>query len=81
MRLQAQKYVDSLPLIQLRLELEFPVNLASSHEVIARTNHDRGWIKLKVTTPGFALHYKYRAIRALALKDGIHVFFSLERGT
>lgn len=76
-RLKTQDYVNSLPLIRLHLEPQFAVGVPASRRIDVRTGG--GSITLLINTPSFNLGYKYPALKEVSLKDGIHVFFGLER--
>jgi hypothetical protein len=77
--LEANKYVESMPLTVIPLRADLPINVDPPGTNRIDVNNGKGWIDVKQTLPHFQMAYSYRVIRALTLQDGIHVFFTLEQ--
>lgn len=78
LRLEAQKYVDALPRIELELMPQFAIDLKPDSVSVSETNGGQGWIKILANTPAIKRGYRYRPLQAIALQDGLHLFFALE---
>lgn len=76
--IEAQKYVDTLPATTIPLATDLPINVdPPSTGTIALPNNS--WVNVNQSMPRFDLDYTYTVQRVLTLKDGIHVFFALQK--
>jgi hypothetical protein len=79
LRLEAQQYVNSLPQVTVPLAPAFAIDLPQHNT--SRSGTCCGYIDIMVSLPdAIHLQYGYRVLKAVTLQDGLHVFFSLERG-
>jgi hypothetical protein len=77
LRIEAQHYVDSLPQISVPLAGNIPVDVNSP----PTTTLTMGGASIQANSrfPHFSLSYKYSLIRAVSLKDGLHLYLNVER--
>lgn len=78
MRIEAQKLVDTLPIIEVPLKPEFRIDLPSRSE--SWVDAGKGKIKLRIENPSVNLGYAYLPANVLMLSDGLHIFLTLSEG-
>jgi hypothetical protein len=72
----ADKHVQSLPATEIPLapDLLIDINPPTSSQL----SIGQAVINVEQMLPSFKLGYTYRVLRAVTLRDGVHVFFSLQ---
>jgi hypothetical protein len=71
----AQEYVDALPAIQTKVDLDFAVSIPGGERRETIKTPD-GTISIKFDTPAIHREFKYAVSQVLHLKEGLYLFVS-----
>lgn len=77
LQLKAQEYLDSLPTTSI--PLQHSLELGTDMKEYSKIDTKVGFITIQQKVRQISVSYKYRIIQAVALQDGIHLFFVLEQ--
>ncbi len=79
LKVPAQQVREALPRIRIALRADAPIAVEPVTASRVEMNNGKAWIDVNQTLPRFKLDYSYRVLRVVTLKDGVHVFFSMQR--